>query len=131
MADLIVCPFALLNINGKEGFRPRVALYSRDWSAIADIIQPDNSPRKSWCLAVVDAWDNLAAAQADNSITFVPKKTLTGTFTAGERTAINNRLAAAGIETRATASDDMSSLLTKLGAELNQTIEFDPAKFIR
>ena len=131
MADLVVCQFGLLTIAGKEAYRPIVALYSRDWTAIADEIKSDGVPMHDWCLAVVDAWDNLVGAQADTRIKFVPPKTLTGGFTGGERNAINTQLTAMGVVTRVVPSDTMTTLLKKLGTELNQTIDFDPSKLVR
>jgi len=131
MADLVVCQFGLLNINGKESYRPIIALYSKDWASVADVIQPDGTPLHNWCIARVDIWQDLAAAQADTRVTIVPKKTLTGGFTGGERTAINNKLTEFGVVTRVIPSDTMSTLMLKLGAELNQSIGFDPANYVK
>ena len=83
---------------------------------------PDGSPRKSWCLVRLGDDADLVAADADPGVIVLDEGDMNRTLNAGAANQVNSRLAATGVDTRATAGMTVRQVLQALCDELG-----DPA----
>lgn len=121
MADLVLCPMELPP--GGKAVVPRSRRYSSadEVRATVDITDPK---RKDWGLVIVYTWTNLAAAQADNLIKFIPLEAFDNVIPANRRNQINNQLAQTDLGFTLVAGDTVRDFIRKIGEAIGASEDF-------